>query len=94
MQDAIPNSFVVPSSDCTSQGNGYHFSKAGYELLRERHANSVTILEKNLKPNANFYIFSALGQSNKEGQADIEDAEKEVSERFKMMPAVDMARKN
>ena len=93
--DVISNSFVISSSDCTSQGDGYHFSKAGYKLLGERYAQTMLqYLEKNIKPDPNFYIFLAFGQSNMEGQGDIEQQDKEVSERFKMMPAIDMTRKN
>ena len=43
------------------------------------------------EPDPNFYIFLAFGQSNMEGQGDIEQEDIEgVTDRFKMMPAIDM----
>ena len=42
-------------------------------------------------PDPNFYIFLAIGQSNMEGQGPIEQEDiDEVTDRFKMMPAIDM----
>ena len=43
------------------------------------------------KPDPNFYIFLAFGQSNMEGQGDIEEEDKVgIPDRFKMMPAIEM----
>jgi lysophospholipase L1-like esterase len=45
---------------------------------------------KNPKPDKNFYIYLAFGQSNMEGNARIQDQDREgVSERWQMMAAVD-----
>ena len=42
------------------------------------------------KPDKNFYIYLAFGQSNMEGNARIEDQDREnVPERWQMMAAVD-----
>ena len=49
----------------------------------------VTIVAS--KPDPNFYIFLAFGQSNMEGQGEIEKEDSDtVTDRFKMMPAIDM----
>jgi len=43
------------------------------------------------EPDPNFYVFLAIGQSNMEGQGEIEQEDIDgVTDRFKMMPAVDM----
>jgi len=43
------------------------------------------------EPDPNFYIFLAIGQSNMEGQGEIEQEDIDgVTDRFKMMPALDM----
>ena len=43
------------------------------------------------EPDPNFYIFLAFGQSNMEGQGDIEQEDIDlVTDRFQMMPAIDM----
>ena len=42
------------------------------------------------KPDKNFYIYLAFGQSNMEGNARIEDQDREgISDRWQMMAAVD-----
>ena len=42
------------------------------------------------EPDPNFYIFLAFGQSNMEGQGDIEEQDKKgIPDRFRMMAAVD-----
>ena len=93
MHYAIPNSYVISSEGCTSKGDGYHFDTAGNRLLGRRYAKKW--LELNgyeIKEifDPNFYIFLAFGQSNMEGQGDIEDQDKEgIPDRFRMMAAVD-----
>ena len=48
---------------------------------------------KSPKPDKNFYIYLAFGQSNMEGNARIEDQDREgVSDRWQMMAAVDFER--
>ncbi len=48
---------------------------------------------KSPKPDRNFYIYLAFGQSNMEGNARIEDQDREgVSDRWQMMAAVDFER--
>jgi len=44
-------------------------------------------------PNPNFHIYLAFGQSNMDGAGEIESQDLDVSERFKMMPAVDFPSK-
>lgn len=49
---------------------------------------AITIVES--KPDSNFYIFLCFGQSNMQGQGQIEEQDKKCPERFQMMPAIDM----
>ena len=44
-------------------------------------------------PNPNFHIYLAFGQSNMDGAGEIESQDLYVSDRFKMMPAVDFPSK-
>mgnify|MGYP003294703449 CR=1 FL=1 len=92
--DVIPNSYVISSKDCTSKGDGYHFNTEGYRVLGRRYGEKMLELlkvEPTQKPDPNFYIFLAFGQSNMEGQGEIEDEDKEgIPDRFKMMAAIDM----
>ncbi len=47
------------------------------------------------EPDPNFYIFLAFGQSNMEGQGEIEQEDIDgVTDRYKMMPAIDMPLRN
>ena len=90
---AIPTSHVISSEGCTSKGDGCHFDAAGNRLLGRRYAKKW--LELNgyeIKEifDPNFYIFLAFGQSNMEGQGEIEEQDKEgIPDRFRMMAAVD-----
>ena len=91
--DVIPNSYAISSEGCTSKGDGYHFDSAGNRLLGKRYAekwlevNGYKKKEEEFDPN--FYIFLAFGQSNMEGQGDIEAQDREnIPDRFKMMAAV------
>ncbi len=87
--EVIPNAYVISSKGCTSKGDGYHFDSAGNRLLGERYAKKW--LEINGYTKENFYIFLAFGQSNMEGQGAIEQEDIDgVTNRFKMMPAIDM----
>jgi len=93
----IPNSFVISSEGCTHRGDRLHFSKQGYQLLGKRYA--ITYLKylgiEVQEPDPNFYIYLAFGQSNMEGQGDIEQEDIDgVTDRFQMMPAIDMPEKN
>ena len=91
--EVIKNSYVISSVGCTHRGDRLHFSKQGYKLLGARYAQTylktqgIHIDIEGFDPN--FYIFLAFGQSNMEGQGDIEQVDREgISDRFKMMPAV------
>ena len=89
--EVIKNSYVVSSEGCTHRGDRLHFSKEGYKLLGARYAQTyLKTLGIDIQVfDPNFYIFLAFGQSNMEGQGDIEQVDREgISERFKMMPAV------
>ncbi len=44
-------------------------------------------------PDPNFHIYLAFGQSNMDGAGEIEDEDLQVSDRFKMMPAIDFPSK-
>ena len=89
----IPNSYVISSEGCTSKGDGYHFNSAGYRLLGKRYAEKWLEINSHKKKeefDPNFYIFLAFGQSNMEGQGEIEDQDREgISDRFKMMAPID-----
>ena len=93
MHYAIPNSHVISSEGCTSKGDGYHFDAAGNRLLGRRYAKKWLQLNGyEIKEifDPNFYIFLAFGQSNMEGQGEIEEQDKEgIPDRFRMMAAVD-----
>jgi len=89
--EVIKNSYVISSVGCTHRGDRLHFSKQGYKLLGARYAQAYLKLQGiDLQVfDPNFYIFLAFGQSNMEGQGDIEQQDREgISDRFKMMPAV------
>ena len=90
--EVIPNSYVIPSRACSSKGDGYHFNTIGNRLLGQRYAEKwleINGYEIKIEFDKNFYIFLAFGQSNMEGQGDIEEQDKEgIPERFKMMAAI------
>ena len=90
--DVIPNSYAISSEGCTSKGDGYHYDSAGNRLLGKRYAEKwleVNGYKKKEEVDPNFYIFLAFGQSNMEGQGDIEAQDLEgISDRFKMMAAL------
>ena len=92
--EVIPNAYVISSEGCTSKGDGYHFDSAGNRLLGKRYAEKWLEVNgyKESEFDPNFYIFLAFGQSNMEGQGDIEDQDLEgISDRFQMMAAVDFS---
>jgi lysophospholipase L1-like esterase len=92
--DVIPNAHVISSEGCTSKGDGYHFDSAGNRLLGKRYAEKWLEVNgyKKSEFDPNFYIFLAFGQSNMEGQGDIEDQDLEgISDRFQTMAAVDFS---
>ena len=104
--DVIPNSYVISSSGLASGGDGLHFSASSYREFGKRYAETMlSILEKQGEdddgksdtikdgPNPNFHIYLAFGQSNMDGAGEIEDQDLTVSERFKMMPAIDFPSK-
>ena len=104
--DIIPNSYVISSSGLASGGDGLHFSASSYREFGKRYAETMlSILEKQGEdddgksdtikdgPNPNFHIYLAFGQSNMDGAGEIEDQDLTVSERFKMMPAIDFPSK-
>ena len=104
--EVIPNSYVISSSGLASGGDGLHFSASSYREFGKRYAETMlAILEKQGEdddgksdtikdgPNPNFHIYLAFGQSNMDGAGEIEDQDLTVSERFKMMPAIDFPSK-
>jgi len=104
--DIIPNSYVISSSGLASGGDGLHFSASSYREFGKRYAETMlSILEKQGEdddgksdtikdgPNPNFHIYLAFGQSNMDGAGEIENQDLTVSERFKMMPAIDFPSK-
>ena len=101
--NVIPNSYVIKSNGLPSGGDGLHFSAESYRQFGKRYAETMLqILEKNgdsdeksdeNKPNPNFHIYLAFGQSNMDGAGEIEQQDLYVSERFKMMPAIDFPSK-
>ena len=100
--NVIPNSYVIKSNGLPSGGDGLHFSAQSYREFGKRYAETMlSILEKqnnqgnndNNNPNPNFHIYLAFGQSNMDGAGEIESQDLDVSERFKMMPAVDFPSK-
>ena len=103
----IQNSYVISSSGLPSGGDGLHFSASSYREFGKRYAETMlSILEKQGEnddgkddtikdgPNPNFHIYLAFGQSNMDGAGEIEEQDLTVSERFKMMPAVDFPSKH
>ena len=97
--EVIPNSYVISSKGCTSKGDGYHFDTAGNRLMGKRYAEKWLEIngykEKEEEFDPNFFIFLAFGQSNMEGQGEIEQEDIDgVTDRFKMMPAVNMPKQN
>ena len=105
--NVIPNSYVIKSNGLPSGGDGLHFSAESYRQFGKRYAEKMLeILEKNgdnviyeekkveeNKPNPNFHIYLAFGQSNMDGAGEIESQDLIVSDRFKMMPAIDFPSK-
>ena len=99
--NVIPNSYVIKSNGLPSGGDGLHFSAQSYREFGKRYAETMlSILEKqnnegsnDNKPNPNFHIYLAFGQSNMDGDGEIEPQDLYVSDRFKMMPAVDFPSK-
>ena len=98
IHEVIKTGYAISSENCTSKGDGYHFDSSGNRLLGKRYAEKWLeingfIKKEELDPN--FYIFLAFGQSNMEGQGEIEDQDREgISDRFKMMAAVDFSTVN
>ena len=103
----IPNSYVIKSNGLPSGGDNLHFSAQSYRDFGKRYAETMlsiletqgddtqtdsTIIDDN-KPNPNFHIYLAFGQSNMDGAGEIETQDLTVSERFKMMPAIDFPSK-
>ena len=99
--NVIPNSYVIKSNGLPSGGDGLHFSAQSYREFGKRYAETMlSILEKqnnegsnDNNPNPNFHIYLAFGQSNMDGAGEIESQDLYVSDRFKMMPAVDFPSK-
>ena len=99
--NVIPNSYVIKSNGLPSGGDGLHFSAQSYREFGKRYAETMlSILEKqnnegsnDNNPNPNFHIYLAFGQSNMDGDGEIEPQDLYVSDRFKMMPAVDFPSK-
>ena len=97
----IPNSYVIKSNGLPSGGDGLHFSAQSYREFGKRYAQTMlSILEKEKQflkignnPDPNFHIYLAFGQSNMDGAGEIQDQDMNVSERFKMMPAIDFPSK-
>lgn len=103
----IPNSYVIKSNGLPSGGDNLHFSAQGYRDFGKRYAETMlSILEtqgdntqsgsdiiEDDKPDPNFHIYLAFGQSNMDGAGEIESQDLTVSERFKMMPAIDFPSK-
>ena len=103
----IPNSYVIKSNGLPSGGDNLHFSAQSYRDFGKRYAETMlSILETqgddtqtdstiidDSKPNPNFHIYLAFGQSNMDGAGEIETQDLTVSERFKMMPAIDFPSK-
>ena len=105
--NVIPNSYVIKSNGLPSGGDGLHFSASSYREFGKRYAETMlSILEKEgiddqgkdpkeqkegVDPN--FHIYLAFGQSNMDGAGEIENQDLQVSERFKMMPAIDFPSK-
>ena len=52
-------------------------------------AIAMAISQVNAQPDPNFHIYLAFGQSNMEGQGDIENQDKTVDERFQVLWAAD-----
>ena len=103
----IPNSYVIKSNGLPSGGDNLHFSAQSYRDFGKRYAETMlsiletqgddtqtdsTIIDDN-KPNPNFHIYLAFGQSNMDGAGEIGTQDLTVSERFKMMPAIDFPSK-
>ena len=105
--NVIPNSYVIKSNGLPSGGDGLHFSASSYREFGKRYAETMlSILEKQGEnddsgkekdeennPNPNFHIYLAFGQSNMDGAGEIESQDLTVSDRFKMMPAIDFPTK-
>jgi len=99
--NVIPNSYVIKSNGLPSGGDNLHFSAQSYREFGKRYAETMlSILEKQNdegstenNPNPNFHIYLAFGQSNMDGAGEIESQDLYVSDRFKMMPAVDFPSK-
>ena len=96
--EVIENGYAISSEGCTSKGDGYHFNSAGYRLLGKRYAEKWLEINGYIEKeefDPNFYIFLAFGQSNMEGQGEIEDQDREnIPDNFKMMAAVDFSTVN
>ena len=92
--ELIPYSYVITSRSCESNGEGdrNHLNPAGNKLIGQRYAEKwleINGYEIKIDFDPNFYIFLAFGQSNMEGQGDIEDQDREgIPDRFKVMAAI------
>ena len=106
--NVIPNSYVIKSNGLPSGGDGLHFSAQGYRDFGVRYAETMlSILETQgdntesdsadtseiIDEKKNFHIYLAFGQSNMDGAGEIEEQDLTVSDRFKMMPAIDFPSK-
>jgi len=105
--NVIPNSYVIKSNGLPSGGDNLHFSASSYREFGKRYAETMlSILEKQGEnddsskqkdeennQNPNFHIYLAFGQSNMDGAGEIESQDLTVSDRFKMMPAIDFPSK-
>ena len=103
--NVIPNSYVIKSNGLPSKGDGLHFTASSYREFGKRYAETMLTILKNQgddsgeqqddgnKPNPNFHIYLAFGQSNMDGAGEIENQDLTVSDRFKMMPAIDFPSK-
>ena len=106
--NVIPNSYVIKSNGLPSGGDGLHFSAQGYRDFGVRYAETMlSILETQgdntesdstdtseiIDEKKNFHIYLAFGQSNMDGAGEIEAQDLTVSDRFKMMPAIDFPSK-
>ena len=106
--NVIPNSYVIKSNGLPSGGDGLHFSAQGYRDFGVRYAETMLSILETQRDNTesdstdtseiidekkNFHIYLAFGQSNMDGAGEIEAQDLTVSDRFKMMPAIDFPSK-
>src|SRR5574344_609805 len=80
INDAYQSDYLHPNAD------GYRVMGESVDLNLFSHASAW---KAEMPKDKNFQVYLAFGQSNMEGQGKIEEQDKSVSNRFKMMPAVD-----